>query len=94
MRKIRQTVDDGDGGRFRQGLHLFLAEGADHDPVAIALQHPGGILRRFSPDNLGFLPAEKQGVPPSWYIPTSKETLVRVEFFSKIIARVLPSKYR
>jgi hypothetical protein len=28
--------------------------------------------------------------PPSWNIPASKETRVRVEDFSKIIARVFP----
>ncbi len=29
-------------------------------------------------------------VPPSCAIPASKDTRVRVEFFSKIMARVLP----
>jgi hypothetical protein len=32
--------------------------------------------------------------PPSWRMPTSKETRVRVEGFSKIIASVLPASGR
>src|SRR6266702_1766140 len=32
----------------------------------------------------------KSGCPPSWNIPTSNETRVRVEDFSKIMARVFP----
>ena len=31
------------------------------------------------------------GVPPSWLIPTSKDTRVRVDGFSKIIATDFPA---
>src|SRR5688572_12853157 len=36
----------------------------------------------------------KRACPPSWYIPTSKETRVRVELLAKIIARVFPASGR
>ena len=35
---------------------------------------------------------KKIALPPNWYIPTSKETLVLVDDFWKIIANVLPSR--
>ncbi|MGY4346821.1 hypothetical protein ACVWXM_003288 [Bradyrhizobium sp. GM7.3] len=36
-------------------------------------------------------PVSMMGSPPSWRMATSKDTRVRVEGRSKIIARVLPS---
>ena len=35
---------------------------------------------------------KNKACPPSWVIPTSKDTLVRVEDFSKIIPSVFPCK--
>ena len=39
------------------------------------------------------LPDRNRAWPPSWYMPTSKDTRVLVEFFSKIMARVLPLRW-
>ena len=72
-------------------LHLLLGEGADHNAVAVAGEDPGGVLHRLAPADLAVLAGQEQMAwPPSWYMPVSKETRVRVEFFSKIMARVLP----
>ena len=38
------------------------------------------------------LPERKRACPPNWYMPVSKETRVRVEFFSNIMARVLTAR--
>ena len=38
------------------------------------------------------LPERNRAWPPSWNMPVSKDTRVRVEFFSKIMARVLPCR--
>ena len=41
-----------------------LAEGADHDAVAVAAQDPGGVLDGFPPAQLAVLAGEEQGVAP------------------------------
>ena len=60
--EVGQTVDDGDVGVGRQGLHFLLGKGTDHDAVAVAQQHPGGVLHRLAPADLALLAGEEQGV--------------------------------
>ena len=62
--KVGEAVDDGDGGVFRQLLHLLLAVGADHDTVTVPGQDPGGVLNGLPPADLALLAREEEGVPP------------------------------
>jgi hypothetical protein len=62
MAEVGQAVDDRDIGVGRQGLHFLLGKGTDHDTVAVAQQHPGGILYRLAPADLALLAGKKQGV--------------------------------
>ena len=47
-----------------QSLHLLLGEGADHNAVTVAQEHPGGVLHRLPPADLALLARQEQGVPP------------------------------
>ena len=60
--EVGQAVDDGDGGEAGQLLHLLLGEGADHNAIAVAVQHPGGVLHRLAPADLALLSGQEQGV--------------------------------
>ena len=60
--EIRQAVDHRDVGVGRQGLHLLLGKGADHNAVTVPQQHPGGVLHRLAPADLALLAGEEQGV--------------------------------
>ena len=64
MAEIRQAVDDGHAAVLGQGLHLVLTEGADHDAVHIAGEHPGRVLNRFAPADLRAFCPQHHGVAP------------------------------
>jgi hypothetical protein len=86
MGAVRQPVDDRHGGVFGQFEQHVLLEGADHDEVDIARQHAGGVGDGLAMAELHFGAREHHGLPPICRTPTSKETRVRVEGFSKISA--------
>ncbi len=60
--QIGQAVDHGDRGEAGQLLDLGVAVGADHDPVDIAGQHPGGVRNRLTPPDLDVLAGEEEGL--------------------------------
>ena len=60
--EVSEAVDDGDGGVLGQGLHLVLTEGTDHDAVAVAAEHPGGVLDGLAAADLALLSRQEQGV--------------------------------
>ena len=60
--EVRQAVDDGHAAVLGQSLHLVLAEGADHDAVHIPGEHPGCVLDRLAPADLGAFRPQHHGV--------------------------------
>ena len=62
--EVGEAVDDGDVGIPGQLLHLLLGVGADHDAVAVAGEHPGGVLHRLAPADLALPAGEEEGVAP------------------------------
>ena len=62
--EVGQAVNHGNLGVLGQPLHLLLGEGADHNAVAVSVQHPGGVLNGLPPADLTLLAGEEQGVSP------------------------------
>ena len=91
---VGQAVDHRDGGVPGQFLHRVLGEGADHHPVHVAGQDPGGVADGLAAGQLGLARGQVDGWPPSCAMPASKETRVRVEGLSKIMASVFPARSR
>ena len=60
--------------------------------VHIAAHHPGRVLQGLVAAQLAVPGGHEQGLPPSWLMPTSNETRVRVEGLSKIRATLLPAR--
>ena len=92
MAVIGQAIDDRHRRPLGQPGHLFMLEGAGHDPIAHARQHAGHVLHRLARAQADFFLAQQQPVPPRWVIATAKLTRVRRLGFSKIIASVLPAR--
>ena len=67
-----------------------LVEGADHDAVEVAREHPGGV-RIGSPRPSWMSRGEEERVAAELVGAASKETRVRVEVLAKIMPRVLPA---
>jgi len=63
MRQIGEAVDHRDGGVPRQLRHLPVVEGADHDPVHVARQHPRRVGDRLPPPDLDVAGGEEQRLP-------------------------------
>ena len=91
MQQVGEAVDHRDGAVARQLLDVGVIEGADHDAVEVAREHPRGVADRLAPAELDVAAERKSAWPPSWKAPTSKETRVRVELLAKIIPSVLPA---
>ena len=60
------------------------------DPAALRGMIEDAKRRKAARLGRGHAEVEMMVAPPSWRMPASKEKRVRVEFFWKIIARVLP----
>ena len=67
--EVGQAVDDGNFGVLGQPLHLLLGKGADHDAVAVPVQHPGGVLNGLPSADLTLLAGEEQGMAPQLVHP-------------------------
>ena len=91
MGVVGQPVDHRDGGVLGQFEQPIMRGGADHDRIDVARQHLGRVGDRLGAAELHFRAGSMIVSPPSWRMPTSKETRVRVEGLSKIIASTLPS---
>ena len=53
MAEISKAVNHRHAAVLCQSFHFVLAERADHDAIHIPGQHPGGILNRLAPADLG-----------------------------------------
>ena len=91
---VREPVYDGDLGGPGQLLEFLVVEGPDHDGVYVAGEDApvsDGVSRLPICISWG---SKWRAWPPSWYMPTSKETRVRFDGFWKTIASVLPRRGR
>ena len=70
--EISQPVDDRHRRPARQLLDLLVVEGADHDAVHVARQHPGGVRNRFSAPQLDVFGRKEQRLPPELRGPDLK----------------------
>ena len=91
---FRQAVDDGNRRVARQLLHRLVIEDADHDGVDIAREHARRIGDALAASKLHFGAGEHDRLAAEFAHATSKDTRVRVEGRSKIIASVLPASGR
>src|SRR2546422_1967519 len=64
VRQVGESVDDRDGRPARQLFDLFVVEGADHDAVHVARQHPCRVRDRLPAPQLDVLGGEEQRLPP------------------------------
>ena len=74
-----------------EALDDRLLERADHHDVDHARDHPRDVFERLAASQLGVVAVRVITNPPSWFIPASNETRVRVESFSNTIASVRSS---
>ena len=59
MLVIRQRIDGGDLGKFREFFHVGLRIGADDRAVNHAAQHAGGVLDRLAAAQLNVIGVQK-----------------------------------
>jgi len=59
-----------------------------HDHVDHPRDHAGDVLDWLAARELGVVAVEVIAMPPSWFIPASNDTRVRVDAFSNTIASV------
>ena len=79
----------------RELVERLVRSGADHDRIDIARQHPRRVGDGLAAAELHVVPVEHdRRRRRAGASPTSKETRVRVDGFSKIIASILPSSGR
>ena len=92
MRKLGETIDDGNLGILGQFLHHVVFEDADHDCIDIARQHPRGIGDGLAPPELHLAAGEHQGLAAQFaHAHIEGNAGVRVEGLSKTMARTLPA---
>ena len=81
-----EPVDHRHGGVRGKLEQRLVRSGAQHDRIDIARQHARGIGDGLAPPQLHVVALSMIELPPSSRMATSKETRVRVEGFSKIMA--------
>ena len=86
-----EHVDDGDRGvRGELGEHR-VGPGADAERGDVPREDVGGVAQGLSARELQVFGAQHRGWPPSSWMPTSKESRVRVEGCSKSSATLRPA---
>ena len=95
MLEVREGVDHRDRGGGGEDLQPLLLEGPEHDRVDVAGQDATGVLDRLARGRAGARSrTSTTACAPSCSTPTSNETRVRVEGFSKISATDRPASAR
>jgi hypothetical protein len=94
MRAVGETIDHRHGGMCRQLEELLVGVGANHDEIDVAGKHGSGIGHGLAPPQLHLLALQDDCATAELPTPTSNDTRVRVEGFSKIRATVLPVRGR